>query len=188
MALPIPPSMTETEYLDFERQQTDKHEYFGGRIFAMSGANRAHNIITGNVYAALHAQLRGRDCEIYPSDMRVHNLLTHSYTYPDVTIVCETPQFLDDALDTLLNPTLIIEVLSNTTQHYDRTEKFRAYRQLTSLQAYVLIAQSKAHIEYYRRDGDEWCLADVIGLESEIALTEINALIKLKEVYERLDI
>ena len=119
---------------------------------AMGGASREHNLIVGNTFASLHAQLRGRGCEVYSNDMRVHIPATGLYTYPDIAALCGEPEFEDDQCDTLLNPRIIIAVLSSSTEAYDRGAKFVHYRSITSLQAYVLIAQGLPHIELFARE------------------------------------
>ena len=124
---------TPDEYLALERKAEYKSEYFGGEIFAMTGASRKHNLVAGNIFAALHLQLKKRPCEIYPSDMRVKVSPTGLYTYPDVAVVCGEPMFDDEQKDTLLNPTVLVEVLSKSTASYDRGEKFEHYRKIKSL-------------------------------------------------------
>ena len=143
-----PIRMTEAEYLAFERQSEAKHEFIDGEVIAMVGASRAHNLICVDLLRIISTHLRGKDCEVYSSDMRV-KIARKKYTYPDVTIVCGAAQFADDEFDNLLNPTVIIEVLSKTTEAYDRGKKFKSYRQLDSLQEYILVAQDSPHIERY---------------------------------------
>jgi Uma2 family endonuclease len=135
--------VTPNEYLILERQAPYKSEYRDGQIVAMSGASRQHNIITANVVAELHAQLKQRSCTVLPSDMRVKVTSTGLYTYPDVVVVCGEALFDDNQQDTLLNPTLIVEVLSKSTEAYDRGDKFKHYRHLPSLAEYLLISQDK---------------------------------------------
>jgi Uma2 family endonuclease len=183
----IHPTLTPAEYLAFERQQTDaKHEYLHGQITAMSGASREHNLIVGNAFASLHAQLRGRDCEVYSNDMRVHIPATGLYTYPDITALCGEPGFEGDPFDTLLHPLVIIEVLSASTEAYDRGAKFAHYRSIESLQAYVLIAQDRPHIELFERGTDgRWVLSEAKGLESRLGLETLDCVLELSEVYDR---
>lgn len=114
------PHMTEVEYLVFERASATKHEYYNGHVYGMTGASARHNVIAGNTLASLHGQLRRTPCRIYPSDMRVKVLQTGLYTYPDIVIVCGQSQFTDDALDTLINPVVIIKIVSPSTERYDR--------------------------------------------------------------------
>ena len=142
---------TPEEYLALERQAQYKSEYYAGEIFAMAGASRWHNLIVANVIGELSLQLKGRPCTTYPSDMRVKISPTGLYAYPDVTVVCGDAQVEDTQQDTLLNPTLIVEVLSESTEAYDRGSKFAHYRKLASLLEYVLIAQTKSHVEHYVR-------------------------------------
>ena len=184
----INPTLTPAEYLAFERQQTDaKHEYLNGQITAMSGASREHNLIVGNAFASLHAQLRGRGCEVYSNDMRVHIPATGLYTYPDIVALCGEPVFEGDQFDTLLNPHVIIEVLSSSTEAYDRGAKFAHYRSIESLQAYVLIAQDRPHIELFERGTDgRWVLSEAKGLESRLELEALGCILELSEVYERI--
>ena len=178
--------MTEAEYLEFERNSTFKHEWIDGEVVAMTGASRAHNIITGNTYAALHSQLRQRPCEIYPADMRVKIEATRQYTYPDISIVCGDAQFADVGLDSLVNPTVIIEVLSHSTERYDRGMKFQSYRKLSSLQEYILISQDSPRIEHYRlQDDGTWGLIDAEGIDAIIELDAVGCTLSLTDVYEK---
>ena len=148
--------LTPAEYIDVERKAVTKSEYLSGRIIAMSGASNAHNIITMNTANQLYNQLLDRDCLVYGSDMRVRVQDPVSYFYPDVTVVCGEPRFEDDVFDTLLNPTVVIEVLSPSTAAYDRREKFARYQQIASLKAYILISQNRMHLEHHLREGNEW--------------------------------
>ncbi len=178
--------MTEAAYLEFERQSEIKHEFLGGEVFTMTGASRAHNLITGSTYVALYAQLRGHGCEIYQGEMRVKIQATGRYTYPDISVVCGSPEFSDDRLDTLLNPAVIIEALSPSTERYDRGRRFQHYRELESLQEYILIAQDSPRIERYsRQDEDVWHFTDVKALESQAELSSIDCALRLADVYEQ---
>jgi Uma2 family endonuclease len=186
MAAPPNVRMTEAEYLAFDRASDVKHEYYRGEIFAMSGASRKHNVISGNTYASLHAQLRGRPCEKYQAEMRVRVARTRLYTYPDITVVCGEPHFADNEFDTLLNPTLLVEVLSPSTERYDRGRKFQHYREIDSLREYVLIAQDQPRIErFLRQDDGTWLLSDASGLEGRIELASIGCTLALADVYEQ---
>lgn len=186
----INPKMTPAEYLAFERAQIDtKHEYLNGQITAMGGASMAHSVITGNVSASLHRQLRGRGCRVMSSDMRVHIPATGLYTYPDITVLCGEPMLQDDQFDTLLNPSVIFEVLSSSTEAYDRGDKFGHYRSIESLQTYVLISQNKPHIEVYeRQDNGCWMLREARDLNSQIDIASITCVLDLSEVYELTDV
>jgi Uma2 family endonuclease len=182
-------SYSPEEYLALERQAQCKSEYYAGEIFAMAGASRWHNLIVANVVGELRSQLKGRPCTTYPSDMRVKVGPTGLYAYPDVTVVCGEAQFEDNQQDTLLNPTLIVEVLSESTEAYDRGGKFAHYRKLASLMEYVLITQTKPHIEHYVRQPDNrWLLAEADSLHDSIHLDSIDCQLALAEVYDKVDI
>jgi Uma2 family endonuclease len=184
-ALPVD-TMSETEYLAMERASEIKHEYVDGYTYAMAAASRSHNLICTNVVAILHPNLRKKPCEIYQSDMRLKVQVSGLYTYPDISVACGEPQFADDTFDTLLNPVLLVEVLSASTNAYDRGKKFQHYRQIESLREYLLIAQDSPRIErFVRQDDDTWVLTDAVGLEASIALASVAATLPLVEVYER---
>jgi Uma2 family endonuclease len=159
----------------------------------MAGASLAHNLIAGNTLASLHSQLRGKPCTIYPSDMRLKVSRTGLYTYPDISIVCGEPQLEDKYGDTLLNPIILIEVLSPSTETYDRGKKFQHYRTLASLREYILIAQDSYRVEHYIRQSheamgeitDQWLLSDVIGIESRLPLPAIVCSLTLADIYEK---
>jgi Uma2 family endonuclease len=176
---------TPNEYLAWERKQETKHEYWAGEVYAMAGASERHNLISLNFGAELRTQLRSRGCRVYPGDMRIRIPVTGLYTYADVTVVCGRPEFDDSELDTLLNPTLIVEVLSKSTESYDRGTKFQNYRSLASLTDYLLVAQDRPQIEHYARQGDnQWLLTEVTGLETSIALPSLGCTISLADVYD----
>jgi Uma2 family endonuclease len=176
---------TPEEYLALEREAPFKSEYVDGVIVAMAGASRAHNVISANLIRRLGNQLDNRPCEAYTSDMRVLVSRTGLYTCPDVVVICGEALFLDDKGDTLLNPTVIFEVLSPTTETYDRGRKFGHYRQLDSLREYVLIAQDRVAVERYVRRGDEWVLTDLLSMEDTLSLPSIDCHIPLREIYAR---
>jgi len=180
--------LTPEEYLEFERKSEIKHEFFDGEIFAMSGAKRNHNKITTNLSGLVWQHLKGKNCENYSNDMRVFVPETGLYTYPDLVVVCGEPQFQDDVFDTLLNPILLVEVLSETTESYDRGKKFQHYRSIESLQEYVLVGQDEARIEKYVRRGDGfWLLSEAVGLSAEIEFPSIECRIPLREVYDKIN-
>ena len=174
MATDPKPFITPEEYLKIERKAETKSEYWNGHMYAMAGATRDHARIVTNLVAALHARLKGKGCNVYSSDLRVHIPATGLYAYPDVTIVCGEEQFLDDQFDTLVNPILIVEVLSETTQGYDRGTKFENYRSLRSLIEYLTVAQDRAFIEQgVRQEGGLWLLRDHSGLAGIIHLDSV---------------
>ena len=178
------PRLTPQEYLVRERRAETKSEYLRGEVFAMSGASREHNLIAANTARQLGNQLRDRKCEVYQSDMRVKVSPTGLYTYPDVTVVCGAPEFEDAEVDTLLNPKVLVEVLSPSTADYDRGGKFTHYRRLPSLQEYVLISQDRPLIEHYVRQGrDEWLLTEQSSLEEILVLPSIQCQLPLSEIY-----
>lgn len=180
--------LTSKDYLEFERNSEIKHEFFDGEIFAMSGAKRNHNKVTTNLSGLVWQHLKGKNCESYSNDMRVFVPKSGLYTYPDLVVVCGKPQFQDNVFDTLLNPVLLIEVLSDSTESYDRGKKFQHYRSIESLQEYVLVSQNEARIEKYVRHGDGfWLLSEAVGTDSEIEFTSIECRIALSEVYDKID-
>ena len=189
MSTPALRRFTPQEYLMLERQADFKSEYLDGQIIAMVGATREHNLIAGNVFASVHAQLGKRPCEVYQNDLRVGVNPRRLYSYPDVVVVCGKPQFEDDQLDTLLNPTLIVEVLSKSTEEFDRGEKFRRYRTLVSLQEYLLIAQQEYRLEQYTRQADgSWRLVEFDQLSDRVSLSSIDCHLLLADVYEKVTV
>ena len=186
MSRPAEQFITPADYLALERQAETKSEYLNGHIYAMSGASRSHNRITINLARRLGNQLSGSPCEPFVNDMRVKVNPTGLYTYPDVIVVCGEPQFEDADVDTLLNPKVIIEVLSDSTEAYDRSGKFAHYRALESLTDYLLVAQNQPRIEHFARQTDRsWRYSVADGLEAEIELATIDCVLRLAEAYER---
>ena len=180
---------TPQKYLEIERQNEFKSEYWQGDMFAMAGASEAHNLIVVNAVRELSLQLKGKPCRVYPSDMRVRIPRTPSYKYPDAIVVCGKPEFEDDKRDILLNPIVIVEVLSPSTELYDRGAKFREYRTIDSLQEYVLISQDKALIERYARQEQTrfWTLSECAGLDESFEFHAIACRLELAEVYEHVE-
>lgn len=180
------PHYRPAEYLALERESRAKHEFQEGQIFAMAGASRRHNLICLNIGAALWTQLRERDCEVYTSDMRVLITATGLYTYPDVVVVCEGPEFEDAELDTLLNPTLLVEVLSESTADYDRGAKFEQYRTVPSLQEVLHVAQHEVHCVCYRRQRDNsWILSETRNRDGRMPLSSIGAELEMAVTYAK---
>ncbi|WKJ90761.1 Uma2 family endonuclease [Methylomonas montana] len=176
---------TAEEYLSLERSASIKSEFHDGQIYAMTGASRAHNLITINIARELSQQLKQRPCEAYINDMRVKAAKARSYHYPDIAVVCGTPEFEDAQMDTLLNPTLLIEVLSPSTEAYDRGGKFSHYRKIASLREYLLVTQDQAGIERYLRQGEVWILSEAQGLDASVSLESIDCQLSLREVYDK---
>lgn len=188
MSRPAEYFVTPADYLALERRAETKSEYLNGTIYAMSGASRNHNRITVNLARRLGNQLSGKPCEPFINDMRVKVSPTGLYTYPDVVIVCGDPRFEDNQVDTLLNPTVIIEVLSDSTEAYDRGEKFAHYRALESLTDYLLVAQDKPRIEHYQRQADgQWLYSVADGMEAQTDITAIGSVLRLIEIYDRVE-
>ncbi len=178
------PRITAEEYLEAERHAETKHEYFSGEVFAMEGASRKHVLVVKNLVVALDRQLRGGPCDVYPSDMRVKVDPTGLYTYPDIAVVCGEPRLEDDNFDTLLNPVLLVEVLSPSTEDYDRGRKAEHYRRLESLQEYVLASQEEPLIQrQQRQSGGDWLLSDFRGLDTLVELASIGCVLELAEIY-----
>ena len=180
--------LTPEAYLAFERKATTKHEYLAGEIVAMSGASFAHNFITGDIVGELRNQLSSGKCRAATSDMRVKVSKTGSYFYPDVVVFCGEPQAEDSQSDTLLNPTVIIEVLSPSTEARDRGEKFWHYQQLASLQEYILVSQDQVYVEHYLREGPHWLRTEFRALEDRMPLTSIECELSLRDIYNSVDV
>ncbi len=189
MSRQVKPYVTPEEYLAFERKAENRNEYVNGEIFAMTGASRRHNLIVANILGELRQQLKGKPCEVYPSEMRVKAPASRSYVYPDVVAVCSEPRFEDDQFDTLLNPTLVVEVLSKSTESYNRLAKSAFYRTIESLVEYLLVAQEEYRVEQYVRQADgRWLLSDVSSLDSVVELNSIGCTLALHDLYDRISI
>jgi len=179
--------ITPEQYLEIERAAECKSEYFNGEMFAMAGAVRTHNLLVTNAVAELRQQLRGRPCEVYPSDMRVRVSSTGLYTYPDALVVCGEPVFLDRREDTLLNPALIVEVLSPSTEAYDRGRKFEHYQKIDSLRYYLLISSDRVHADLFTLQDGRWGLTPASGLDDTLELESIGCRLKLADLYEKVE-
>jgi Uma2 family endonuclease len=178
---------TPEEYLAFERRSEFKSEYLGGEIATMTGASRRHNLIAGNLFADLHSQLKmNRGCEVFTNDMRVRVPAADLYTYPDVVAACGEPRFEDKELDTLLNPVFIAEVLSNSTESYDRGNKFASYRTIPSFTEYLILAQDRVHVEHSVRQSDgAWLLTETDDLGASLVLSSVGCTLMLADIYDR---
>ncbi|MFM8330535.1 MAG: Uma2 family endonuclease [Candidatus Methylumidiphilus sp.] len=185
-AILAPKTYTAEEYLAMERNAVHgKYEFVDGHIFAMVGASREHNLICVNIARELSIQLKNRPCEAYVNDMRVKAASAKSYYYPDITIVCGKPELEDGHNDTLLNPTVLIEVLSPSTEAYDRGGKFANYRHIASLQEYMLVSQDQALIEHYVRQQEAWLLTETTGLDGVVNIKSVGCVLALREVYDK---
>lgn len=186
MSVAVPPYLTPSAYLTQERRSTERSEFINGQIYAIAGASRKHNQLVFNLAGLLYAQLRQKPCSAFVADMRVRTRPNEAYFYPDVTVVCGEMQFEDEESDTLTNPTLIIEVLSPSTEGYDRGAKFAHYRRLASLQEYVLVAQERLSIErYVKNEQGQWLLFEATEWNDVIPLETIGCTLTVREVYEK---
>ncbi len=178
------PRLTPEEYLELDRASEFRNEYYNGRMYAMSGGSVPHAIIIGNLTRETGNALRGRPCFVAPSDLRVRVSSDGLYTYPDVVVVCGEIEVLDGRKDTVLNPILIIEVLSPGTEAYDRGFKSAQYRTLETLQEYALVSQSEPRVEIFRRQSSgDWLLSEAVGLEAVCRLNSVDSNVKLSEIY-----
>lgn len=175
------------EYLALERAGEVRHEYLRGELFAMVGASRGRNLIVTRLVVALHTRLRERGCEVYSNDMRVRVEATDFVAYPDVVVACGEPSFHDRQADTLLDPVLIVGVLSPSTSDYDRGGKFARYRSIPSLRDYLLVAQGANHVEHFARERDgTWRITETRDRTTAVELTTIGCTLPVAEIYDRL--
>ena len=173
------------DYLQAEREAVEKHEYYQGEIFAMSGASVKHNRIFSNFFGDIAYKLKGKGCQPYSSDLRIHIPENTLYTYPDVSIICGEPELTDDHFDTVTNPSVIVEILSLSTRNYDRFSKFNLYRDIKSLHTYILIDSLSYSIELHTRNEDNtWQLQDLKSLDDILILKTLQIEILLKDIYE----
>ena len=182
-------SFTETEYLALEKASDRKHELIDGAIVAMAGARPPHNALASNMSAALVILTRGRDCLTLNRDQRVHVPTTKLYTYPDVTLACGERRYDDADPPSLLNPTLVVEVTSDTTEDFDRGKKFLHYQTITELRHYVLVSHRERRIDHFRREGDgQWHLTTLTQDDARLDLPEHGGAIALADVYGNVDL
>lgn len=187
MATATSAHVTPEEYLERERKAEFRSEYFGGEIVAMAGGTYEHSIIIGNVIRELSQGLRRVNCTVSSSDVRLAIASAGFYTYPDVMVVCGDPAFVDNRRDTVCNPVLLIEVLSESTKDYDRGDKFQSYRTLSSLKEYVTVAQDKMHVEQHvRQSDDRWLLTDYWESAGRIQLASVALELQLSDIYEKI--
>lgn len=184
MSSPAPTRFTEAEYLALERASDQKHEYIDGAIVAMAGARPPHNILAANVTASLVALARPRGCVVMTSDQRVHVPATRMYTYPDATVACRERRYGDDEPPSLLNPTVLVEVTSESTEDFDRGTKFLHYQTIPELLEYMIVSHRERRIDHFRREGDgQWHLATYAGDAAEVALPALEGTLSLADVY-----
>ncbi|MEK6376024.1 MAG: Uma2 family endonuclease [Acidobacteriota bacterium] len=180
--------LTSEDYLRIERAAEWKSEYIDGEMFAMAGASPRHVLIATNGARELGNQLREGPCTVYTADLRVSTDRQRHYTYPDVVVVCDPPQFVDDQLDTVTNPAFIAEVLSDSTEKYDRGAKFERYRAVPTISEYLLVSQDRVHVELYTRQPDGgWFLREWNNPATEIELVSLRCRLPIAEVYAKVN-
>jgi len=190
MAISRKPQLTYTleEYFTLEERVDYRSEFYRGEIFAMSGGSANHNRITGDLFAALLNSLSGQPCEPFVTDLRLLVKRKRLYTYPDVMVICGPLQFAPRRTDTVTNPVVIFEVLSPSTESYDRGKKFEFYRTIETLREYILIDQARAYVEHYRRRANrQWVLTVLNDLEATLALQSIDFAVALGDIYQRVE-
>lgn len=187
MALQPKPSLSFDDWLDGERASFDtRYEYVDGEVFAMSGGTAEHAIIIGNIHGQFWMQMKGRPCQVYASDMKLRIQAAEAGTYPDLMALCGEQQFHDGRRDLLLNPSLIVEVLSSSTEAYDRGDKFALYRRLPSLREYLLVAQHRVQLDLYTRGDDgRWILTSVDDRAGSVHLSSVGCTLTVAEVYDK---
>jgi Uma2 family endonuclease len=185
-ALPkLQETISSEDYLFQERQNSQKHEFVEGIIYAMAGASEEHVLITGNVFGEIYSIFKQRSCKVYNNDMRV-KVNKNDYVYPDIVAVCGESKFEDNVFDTLINPTVIIEVLSESTENYDCGKKAALYRHLETVQECLLIAQDRCYIEHYQRHNEsQWLLTIISNMNEVLTLKSINVQITVQDIYHR---
>jgi Uma2 family endonuclease len=179
--------LTEQAYLEIERKAEHKSEYYRGEMFAMAGGTPRHGLIILNVGGELRQQLKGKPCWVYTSEVRLRVSAAGLYTYPDAMVLCGERKYADDHQDTVTNPVLIIEVLSDSTRDYDLGGKFQLYRGLPSLGEYLTVEQDRPHVEQWTRQGNNWLLAEYSDPSQTIQLASIGCILSLAEVYDKVD-
>ena len=184
MSAPVQPRLTPEEYLKLERQSDFRNEYFEGKMFAMSGGTPNHAFITANLAGELYNALKKTDCRVASSDLRIRVSPDGLYTYPDISVVCGQAEFSGSEADTLANPALVIEVLSPTTEAYDRGFKAVQYRKIISLQEYVFVSQNEARVEVFRRQHNgTWLLSESAGMSAACRFDSVNCDVALADIY-----
>ncbi len=183
---PAKKSYTVAEYLAMEQVADYKSEYYNGEIYAMSGGTSDHSLIAVNLVIELGLQLRAKPCRVYNSDMRLLVKRSGLYTYPDIMVICGKLEFVERRNDTVTNPLLIVEVLSESTREYDRGQKFLFYQQIPSLRDFVLVESESPHVEYYQRaEGDKWTVEILDGLDATVKLESLACEIPARQIYDK---
>ncbi len=174
------------EYLTLERKAEFKSEYVDGVVYALAGASQRHNLIVANIIITIGEQLKSRPCRVYPSDLKVRLPNSKRFFYPDVTVVCGDEEFADEEQDVVLNPTLIVEVSSESTSAFDRGKKFLSYQQIGSLREYLLVSQDEILVEGYARQGnDTWLYTRAMGLDGRLSLLSVQCDLSLDDIYDK---
>jgi len=180
------PRLTPEQYLEIDRASEFRNEYYNGRMYLMPGGSHPHAIVISNLGRHLGNALAKQPCVVTTSDVRVRVRESGLYTYPDVVVVCGTPRYMDDRDDTVLNPVLILEVLSPSTEAYDRGFKSAQYRTLESLQEYALVSQSEARVEIFRRQpSGDWLLSESAGMDSLCRFDSVGCTVAMRDVYDK---
>lgn len=190
MSLQPKPQLSFEEWLEGERAALEgRSEYIGGEVFAMTGASAEHNAIVSNINRELSIQFKGRPCQVYANDMKVHIATANAGAYPDLVAFCGPHELQSGRRDLLLNPSLIVEVLSDSTEAYDRGGKFALYRQIPSLREYLLVSQYRVQVELFSRGPDgRWTFADFTSLSDTVTLASVDCTLALAEVYDKVEL
>ena len=189
MSAIIKPRYTLEEYFELERTSEEKYEYFNGEVFCMSGAQPEHSLLESNFSTLLNNALQERGCRVYSSNLRVRTLALPPYRYPDLTVVCERPQFEEiGGLRVLTNPLLIIEILSPSTEGYDRGDKFTYYKSIASFKEYLLVAQHRPHVTHYvKQDDGTWSYEELNDLSDTVYLKTVECSLQLSQIYRNIE-
>jgi Uma2 family endonuclease len=182
------PHLTEAEYLERERLADFRSEFFDGEMFAMAGGTLRHSLIATNLAREFGNKLQNKRCTAFNADLRIKIDATGLFTYPDLSVICGDPKFVDETEDTVTNPTLIVEVLSDSTEAYDRGKKFEHYRQIPSLREYLLVSQKEPRVEQFiRQENGGWLLKEVNGLDTTLFSPALETTIALAEIFSRVE-
>lgn len=180
---------SEEAYLDFERESTERHTYYAGEIFAMAGASYEHNVIEDNMRIAIGNFLKDKSCRSFGSNLRVHSPGQAFYTYPDILVICNGPKFLPDTFDTVTNPSILIEILSEGTADFDKGLKFDLYRRIATLQEYLLVDSRRVHLMHYVKNGDSsWTMHEYSNRADLLLLKTIEMPLSLADCYTGLEL
>lgn len=180
--------ITVSEYFEIERNSLEKHEYYEGELFAIAGAKKKHNLIVSNLIISIGSQFKGRPCSVYPPDMKVAVDKYNHYTYPDISIVCGESKFVNESEDSLVNPKVIIEVMSDSTEKYDRGKKFQSYRNISSLEEYVLVSTENKKVELFTKSSDDKWVFSESNESGIIKLASIDCVLNLDDIYDKVEV